>query len=78
MLARWPGTCRRGACRVRCSRRWTEPDVLEAAGSRAGIMQGVSQLAPGLAARPREITHCGKRHEPTRVHLRTYVDERYK
>jgi len=56
------------------------PTFLSAAGIEVpGAMQGVSQLDTwrgGAAARDHVIVE--NRHEPTRVHLRTFVDDRYK
>lgn len=57
------------------------PTVLAAAGIEPpGWMQGVNQLPcwTGDAPRCRDHVIVENRHEPTRVHLRTYVDERYK
>ena len=57
------------------------PTFLAAAGIEPpGWMQGVNQLPcwTGDAPRCRDHVIVENRHEPTRVHLRTYVDERYK
>jgi len=57
------------------------PTFLSAVGVEApGAMQGVDQLRcwRGEVARARESVIVENRHEPTRVHLRTYVDEQYK
>ncbi len=45
-----------------------------------GLMQGVDQLPVwrGQADKARDEVLVEFRHQPTRVHLRTYVDERYK
>ena len=45
-----------------------------------GIMQGVDQLPVwrGEAAQERDEVIVEFRHQPTAVHLRTYIDERYK
>ena len=57
------------------------PTFLDAAGVRVrGIMQGVSQwkVWRGEKDRAREWAIVENRHQPTRLHLRTYVEERYK
>ncbi len=57
------------------------PTFLGAAGlSAPGIMQGVSQLGVwrGIAKPNRDHALIENRHNPTRVHLRTYVNQRYK
>ncbi|MBV7336833.1 sulfatase-like hydrolase/transferase [Chloroflexi bacterium TSY] len=57
------------------------PTFLEAAGIDVpGIMQGVSQLDVwrGEAVQARDHVLVENRHQPTAVHLRTYIDERYK
>jgi len=82
MIVRWPG-------RVPAGRRSPAlqslvdlaPTFLTAAGTAVpGIMQGVSQLDVwrGRAESARDHIIVENRHEPTLVHLRTYVDERYK
>ena len=57
------------------------PTWLAAAGIEIpGLMQGVNQLDVwrGKSERARDHVIIENRHEPTKVHLRTYVDERYK
>jgi arylsulfatase A-like enzyme len=56
------------------------PTFLAAAGVEApGFMQGVSQLDCWCGGKPaRDHVIVENRHEPTLVHLRTYVDERHK
>jgi arylsulfatase A-like enzyme len=57
------------------------PTFLDAAGAPVpGMMQGVSQLAVwrGEAERARSSVFVENRHQPTALHLRTYVDDRYK
>ncbi len=45
-----------------------------------GVMQGVDQLPVWTGAAPsaRDIVVTEFRHQPTRIHLRTYITERYK
>ncbi len=45
-----------------------------------GLMQGVNQLDVwrGRAARARDHVIVENRHQPTAVHLRTYIEDRYK
>lgn len=57
------------------------PTFLRAAGLDVpGAMQGVDQLPvwSGDAERARDHVLVENRHQPTAVHLRTYVDDRYK
>ncbi|HET7559340.1 MAG TPA: sulfatase-like hydrolase/transferase [Limnochordia bacterium] len=57
------------------------PTFLHAAGlAIPGAMQGVDQLAVwrGEAERARAHVLVENRHQPTQVHLRTYIDDRYK
>ena len=57
------------------------PTFLEVAGIDVpGVMQGVSQwpVWTGEAERARDWVIVENRHQPTLVHLRTYVEERYK
>ena len=57
------------------------PTFLTAAGIEVpGLMQGVNQLDVwcGAAEKARDHVIVENRHNPTTVHLRTYVDERYK
>lgn len=82
MLARWPGRIPEGAVsQALQSQVDLPPSFLSAAGITVpGAMQGVDQTPVwrGDAASAREWAICENRHQPTRVHLRTYVDERYK
>lgn len=57
------------------------PTFLSAAGLPVpGLMQGVSQLDVwrGRESSARDHVVVENRHQPTKVHVRTYVDERYK
>lgn len=57
------------------------PTFLAAAGMEIpGLMQGVNQLGvwSGKQDRVREEVLVEHRHQPTKVHLRTYIDPRYK
>ncbi len=57
------------------------PTFLTAAGIPVpGMMQGVSQLDvwQGEAERARDSVFVENRHQPTAVHLRSYIDQRYK
>lgn len=57
------------------------PTFLDAAGLPVpGLMQGVSQweVWRGRQARARESAIVENRHQPTAVHLRTYIEDRYK
>jgi uncharacterized sulfatase len=57
------------------------PTFLDAAGIPVpGLMQGVSQwpVWTGQADRARDWAIIENRHQPTRLHLRTYVEDRYK
>jgi arylsulfatase A-like enzyme len=57
------------------------PTFLDAAGASVpGLMQGVSQwnVWQGQADRARDWAIVENRHQPTRLHLRTYVEDRYK
>jgi len=81
MLVRWPGRVPAGAvCGALQSQVDLAPTFLEVAGQPVpGAMQGLSQWSTwcgGPAVRDHAIVE--NRHEPTRVHLRTYVDGRYK
>jgi uncharacterized sulfatase len=81
-LVRWPGRVPAG--RVSDSLQSTvdlAPTFLAATGLPIpGTMQGLSQLPVwrGEAAAVRDHVLVENRHQPTRVHLRTYVDRRYK
>jgi len=82
MLVRWPGRVPAGRVSGALQSQVDFAQTfLEAAGIKApGHMQGVSQLAvwEGRSERARRWVIVENRHEPTLVHLRTYVDERYK
>lgn len=57
------------------------PTFLDAAGIPVpGLMQGVSQwpVWTGQGDRARDWAIIENRHQPTRLHLRTYVEDRYK
>jgi len=57
------------------------PTFLTAAGIKVpGLMQGVNQwdVWCGMAQKARDHVIVENRHQPTAVHLRTYVDQRYK
>jgi len=82
MIVRYPGRVPTGAISdslqslVDCA-----PTFLRAAGIAVpGFMTGLSQLDAwcGTAPPPRDHIIVENRHEPTKVHLRTYVDKRYK
>jgi len=82
MIVRWPGRVPAGAVSRALQSQVDFPQTfLEAAGIKPpGYMQGVSQLDVwcGQAEKARDWAIVENRHEPTLVHLRTYVDERYK
>jgi uncharacterized sulfatase len=82
MLVRWPGSVPEGAVIPALQSHVDFPQTfLCAAGIEApGYMQGVDQLGVwrGRAQKARDWVIVENRHEPTLVHLRTYVDERYK
>ena len=57
------------------------PTMLSAAGLEVpGLMQGLNQLPAwtGEVEQVRDIAICEHRHQPTALHLRTYIDDRYK
>jgi len=82
MLASWPGRLPAGAvCDALQSQVDYAPTFLSAAGIEVpGLMQGVNQLEvwSGDAERAREHLIVENRHNPTTVHLRTLVNDRYK
>jgi uncharacterized sulfatase len=82
MLARWPGQIPAGRVSAALQSQVDyAPTFLAAAGLPVpGLMQGVSQLDVwrGKSASARDHVIVENRHEPTKVHLRTYIDERYK
>ncbi len=81
-VARWPGRIPAGeASEALIGLLDLAPTFMDAAGLGVpGRMQGVSQLDvwTGKAASAREMVICENRHQPTRLHLRTYIDSRYK
>lgn len=81
MLVRWPGRAPAGTVSGALQSQVDfAPTFLRAAGMDVpGAMQGRSQLDAWQGGEPvREHVIVENRHEPTLVHLRTYVDERYK
>jgi len=81
MLARWPGRLPEGGVSTALQSQVDyAPTFLDAAGLEVpGAMQGISQVQAwqdGASARDHVIVE--NRHEPSKVHLRTYVDDRYK
>ncbi len=57
------------------------PTFLSAAGAPVpGLMQGINQLDAwcGRAPSPRDHVIVENRHQPTKVHLRTFITDRYK
>jgi arylsulfatase A-like enzyme len=82
MLARFPGRIPAGHTTASLqSLVDLAPTFLTAAGLPVPLdMQGVDQLAVWTGAEPRARDHVivENRHQPTRVHLRTYVEDRYK
>ena len=82
MIVRWPGRVPAGTVSAALQSQVDfAPTFLSAAGlDIPGLMQGVDQLPvwTGDAASAREHVIVENRHEPTKVHLRSYVDRRYK
>ena len=83
MIVRYPGVVAGGRpFRARCSVRSTWPvTFLSAAGIEVpGLMQGLNQLEVwgGDEKQAREWVLVENRHNPTTVHLRTLVTDRYK
>ena len=82
MIARFPGRIPAGEVSSSLQSQVDfAPTFLDAAGMEVpGIMQGVSQWPSwcGNAPPPRDHAIVENRHNPTTVHLRTYVDSRYK
>jgi len=82
MIVSYPGHVPEGTvCSALHSQVDFPPTFLTALGIDApGAMQGVNQFDVwcGKAQSARDHIIVENRHEPTRVHLRTYVDERYK
>jgi len=81
-LVRWPGNVPANA-RSDALQSLVDlaPTFLEAVGQPVpGAMQGLSQLAVWRAevGQARDHVIVENRHQPTRLHLRTYVDRRYK
>ena len=82
MIVRYPGQVAAGS-RTRALQSHVDfaPTLLSAAGVETpGWMQGVDQLGCwcGRSEKARDHVIVEDRFEPTLVHLRTYVDERYK
>lgn len=81
-LVRWPGEVPAGATSDSLQALIDLPETFLAACGLAipGQMQGVNQLEVwrGRAAAARDHVLVENRHQPTTVHLRTYIDERYK
>jgi arylsulfatase A-like enzyme len=81
-LVRWPGHVPAGSASASLqSTVDLAPTILKAAALPVpGLMQGINQLPTwtGEGAAGRDHVVVENRHEPTKVHLRTYVDERYK
>ena len=82
MLARYPGQIPAGTvCDALQSQVDLAPTFLKALDIPVpGIMQGVDQLPvwKGQAQQARDHVLVENRHNPTTVHLRTYINERYK
>ncbi|HOZ48400.1 MAG TPA: sulfatase-like hydrolase/transferase [Candidatus Hydrogenedentes bacterium] len=82
MLVRWPGNVPQNqVLSALQSQVDLAPTCLAAAEIPApGVMQGVNQLGVwcGQQNAARDHIIVENRHQPTRLHLRTYVDERYK
>jgi arylsulfatase A-like enzyme len=82
MLVRWPGQAPEGVVSEALQSQVDfVPSFLSAAGLEVpGILQGVDQTPVwrGEAESAREWIICENRHQPTRVHLRTFVNRRYK
>ena len=81
-IVRWPREVPAGrTCDALQSLIDLSPTFLEAAGIETpGIMQGVSQLDVwrGRAEKARDEVLVEFRHQPTKVHLRTFINDRYK
>ncbi|MCF7854257.1 MAG: sulfatase-like hydrolase/transferase [Candidatus Pacebacteria bacterium] len=83
MIARFPGRVPAGRVSSTLQTQIDfAPTFLDAAGIDVpGLMQGYSQLPVWSGEKPevaREHVLVENRHNPTTVHLRTYVDQRYK
>ncbi|MEX0777301.1 MAG: sulfatase-like hydrolase/transferase [Phycisphaeraceae bacterium] len=82
MLVRWPGQVPAGRSSTAMqSLIDLAPTFLAAAGGTVpGQMQGVNQMPvwTGQSESARDHVMVENRHQPTKVHLRTYVNERYK
>jgi uncharacterized sulfatase len=81
-LVRYPGRVPAGAVNGSLQALIDLPETfLAAAGLPVpGLMQGVDQLGVwcGQAAQARDHVLVENRHQPTAIHLRTYIDSRYK
>lgn len=82
MIARWPGRIEAGQASVALQSLVDyAPTFLSACGIGVpGTMQGVNQIDvwQGRAASARDHAIVENRHNPTTVHLRTFIDARYK
>jgi len=81
MLVRWPGVVPGGVVSSALqSQVDLAPTFLRVAGQDVpGLMQGLDQLETWRGGAPaRDHVIVENRHEPTLVHLRTYVNDRYK
>jgi uncharacterized sulfatase len=82
MIARFPGHIPAGTVNSALQSQVDYPSTfLSAAGINIpGLMQGVDQLDVwcGKEKKARDHIIVENRHEPTLVHLRTYVDDQYK
>ena len=81
-IARWPGRIAEGGQIDALQSLVDLPQTfLSACGIEApGVMQGVDQLPVWTGETPsaRDVAICEFRHQPTKVHLRTWITERYK
>jgi uncharacterized sulfatase len=82
LIVRWPGRIPAGACSEALQTLVDlAPTFLSAAGIPVpGSMTGVdqSEVWMGRAERARDHVTVEHHHEPTTIHLKTYVDRRYK
>lgn len=81
-IVRWPGHVPAGATSNALQALIDLPETFLAAAGEPipGIMQGVNQLPvwTGEAESARESVITEFRHQPTKVHLRTYIEDHYK
>jgi len=82
MIARWTGRIPAGRVSTSLQSLLDYPATfLSGAGLEVpGWMQGLDQLGcwEGAGGCPRDHVVCENRHNPTKMHLRTWVDDRYK